>query len=487
MNKRLVVYYLGRIMGMASLLFVPPLVVSLLYRDGCFWSILFPAIGMFGTGLICSRFKPKDRHSYAREGFVIVTAMWLLFSVFGALPFLISGEIPSFVDAFFETVSGFTTTGSSILTNVEALPPSLLFWRSLTHWVGGMGVLALAIAILPNSSEQGAEDNAAMHILKAETPGPTFGKLVTKLRRNVRILYLIYAGMTVIQIVLLLFGGMSLFDSILHAFGTAGTGGFGIKNTSVAYYDSAYIDWVIGIFMLLFGVNFNIYYFLLTGKLLKILQSEELRWYLGIAAAAVVGITVNILPRYESAFQALRYAFFQVSSIITTTGYITADYELWPTFSKVILVLLMFVGACASSTAGGLKISRVIILVKTAFREIRQQIHPREVRVIRCDNTPIPASVAHGVTAYFAIYMLMLLGSTLLISLDGRDFTTSFTAVVACLNNIGPGLGEVGATGNFSHFSVFSKLLLSFDMLAGRLELYPLLIALSPSTWKKNV
>ena len=487
MNKRLIVYYLGRIMMLASLLFVPPLIVSFLYRDGCYPFLLLPAAGMVLCGWIGSRFKPKDRRSYAREGFVIVTAMWLLFSVFGALPFYLSGAIPSFVDAFFETVSGFTTTGASILTNVEALQPSLLFWRSLTHWVGGMGVLALAIAILPNAREEGSDGNAAVHILKAETPGPTFGKLVSKLRRNVRILYLIYAGMTVIEIILLCLGGMSLFDSILHSFGTAGTGGFGIKNASVGYYDSAYIDYVIGIFMLLFGVNFNIYYFLLTGKLMKILKSEELRWYLGVVAAAVVGITVNILPRYESALRALRDAFFQVSSIITTTGYVTTDYELWPTFSKVILVLLMFVGACASSTGGGLKISRVIILIKTAFREIRQQINPREVRAIRCDNVSIPTTVAYGVTSYFAIYMLIMLVSTLLVALDGCDFTTTFTSVVSCLNNIGPGLGQVGATGNFAHFSIFTKLVLAFDMMAGRLELYPLLIALSPSIWKKNV
>lgn len=487
MNKRLIVYYLGRIMMLAALLFLPPVIVSLVYRDGCVLPLMIPALGMHVVGAICSRFKPKEKRVYAREGFVIVTAMWMLFSVFGALPFVLSEEIPSFVDAFFETVSGFTTTGASILTDVEAMSPSLLFWRSWTHWVGGMGVLALAIAILPGNSDGAEEGNSAVHILKAETPGPTFGKLVTKLRRNVRILYLIYAGMTVIEIILLLFGGMSLFDSILHSLATAGTGGFGIKNASVGYYDSAYIDCVIGIFMLLFGVNFNIYYFLLTGKLIKILQSEELRWYLGIVAASVIGIAVNILPRYESAFQALRYAFFQVSSIITTTGYATADFELWPTFSKVILVLLMFVGACASSTAGGLKISRVIILIKTAFREIRHQINPREVRAIRCDNTPVSTSVAYGVTSYFAIYMLILLVSTLLVSLDGRDFTTSFTAAISCVNNIGPGLGEVGPTGNFSHFSDFSKLVLSFDMLAGRLELYPLLIALSPSTWKKNM
>ena len=487
MNKRLIVYYLGRIMTLASLLFVPPAIVSVIYRDGCLLPLLLPALGMLVTGVAFSGCKPREKRVYAREGFVIVTAMWALFSLFGALPFYLSREIPAFIDAFFETVSGFTTTGASILTNVEALSPSLLFWRSWTHWVGGMGVLALAIAFLPGNSDGGDEGNSAVHILKAETPGPTFGKLVTKLRRNVRILYLIYAVMTVVLIILLLCGGMSLFDSLVHAFGTAGTGGFGIKNASIGYYDSAYIDWVIGIFMLLFGINFNIYYFLLTGKLIKILKSEELRWYLGIVAASVIGIAVNILPRYESAFQALRYAFFQVSSIITTTGYATADFELWPTFSKVILVILMFVGACASSTGGGLKVSRVIILIKTAFREIRHQINPREVRVVRCDDTPVTSSVAYGVTSYFAIYMLLLLGSVLCISVDGLDFTTSFTAVVSCINNIGPGLGEVGPTGNFSHFSALSKLILSLDMLAGRLELYPLLIALSPSTWKKNV
>lgn len=487
MNKRLIVYYLGRIMMLAALLFVPPVAVSIIYRDGCVLSLILPALGMLVTAVVFTRFKPKEKRVYAREGFVIVTVMWILFSLFGALPFYLSREIPSFIDAFFETVSGFTTTGASILTNVEAMSPSLLFWRSWTHWVGGMGVLALAIAILPGNSDGEEEGNGAIHILKAETPGPTFGKLVTKLRRNVRILYLIYAGMTVIEIILLLAGGMSLFDSIVHSFGTAGTGGFGIKNASIGYYDSAYIDWVIGIFMLLFGINFNIYYFLLTGKLIKILQSEELRWYLGIVAASVIGVTVNILPRYESAFDALRYAFFQVSSIVTTTGYATADFGVWPTFSQVILVILMFIGACASSTGGGLKVSRVIILIKTAFREIRHQINPREVRAVRCDNTPVSTTVAYGVTSYFAIYMLLLLGSVLCISLDGLDFTSSFTAVVSCINNIGPGLGAVGPTGNFAHFSVFSKLILSLDMLAGRLELYPLLIALSPSTWKKNV
>lgn len=473
-------------MVMASALFLAPALVSLIYREKSIHCFLIPALLMCAAGFICTRFKPQKHRAYAKEGFVTVAIMWMAFSVFGALPFVINGCIPSFVDAFFETVSGFTTTGSTILTDVEALPKSVLFWRSLTHWVGGMGVLALAIALLPN--ERGNDDarDSAVHLLRAESPGPTFGKLVSKLSHNSRILYGIYTVMTVTEILLLLAGGMPLFDSIVNSFGTAGTGGFGIKNASIGYYDSAYFDVVISIFMLLFGVNFNIYYFLLTGKLMKILKSEELRWYLGIVAAAVAAIAVNIAHLYDSAASALRYAFFQVSSIITTTGFVTADYELWPTLSKTILVLLMFVGACAGSTGGGLKISRVIILLKTAVKELRYQINPREVRAVRCDGEPLDHSVVTGVSSYFGIYMLIMALSTLLISFNGKDPTTTFTAVVACLNNIGPGLSEVGATGNFAGFSDFSKLVLSFDMLAGRLELFPMLITFSPSIWKNS-
>jgi len=486
LNKRVVLYNLGRITWMASLLLLIPVIVSFVFADGCALSFLVSAVLMFGFGFLLTLFKPKKLVSYAKEGFVTAALIWVVFSLFGAMPFVLSKSIPSYIDAFFETVSGFTTTGASVLTNVEIMPPSILFWRSFTHWVGGMGVLALAIALMPKRAG-GSADNTAVHLLKAETPGPTFGKLVSKLRYNVRILYGIYTVMTVIQVVLLLLGGMPVFDSILTAFGTAGTGGFGIRNSSIAYYNSAYIDAVISIFMMLFGVNFNIYYFILAGKFLKILKSEELRWYLLIMGGATAAITVNILPMYKNGLEAVRYAFFQVSSLMTTTGYVTADYELWPVFSRIVLVLLMFVGACASSTGGGLKISRVIILVKSAFRELRHQVSPREVHVIRCDDEPQTPEVVKGVSSYFLIYMLIMLLSVLVISLDGFDPTTTATSVIACLNNIGPGLGEVGATGNYAQFSVLSKLVLSFNMLAGRLELYPLLILFSPSIWRKTV
>jgi len=474
-------------MAMASVLLLAPAIVSLIYGEGHLPAFLIPAALMLICGLICLRFKPKKYKSYAKEGFVTVALMWIAFSLFGALPFVISGCIPSFIDAFFETVSGFTTTGSTILTDIEALPNSILFWRSLTHWVGGMGVLALAVAILPKSGANDEERESAVHLLRAESPGPTFGKLVARLSRNSRILYGIYTVMTLILIVLLVLGGMPLFDSVVNAFGTAGTGGFAIKNASIGHYNSAYFDAVISIFMLLFGVNFNVYYFLLTGNLVKLLKCEEVRWYFGIVAAAVAVITVNIAHMYDSVGSAIRYAFFQVSSIITTTGFITADYELWPTLSKTVLVLLMFVGACAGSTGGGLKVSRVIILLKTAVKELRYQINPREVRSVRCDGEPVDHSVVTGVSSYFGIYMLIMALSTLLIAFDGKDPVTTFTSVVTCLNNIGPGLAEVGATGNFSAFSPFAKLVLSFDMLAGRLELFPMLVLFSPSMWKRSL
>ena len=487
MNKSIIFYNLGRLTAIASALMLLPMLVSLLYRDNCLFAFLIPALGMLCGGFLLSFRKPKDKNSYAREGFVTVTLMWIVLSFFGALPFVISGSIPSFMDAFFETVSGFTTTGSTILPDIEALPVSMLFWRSFTHWTGGMGVLALAIAIMPGASEEDADDNGQMHLLKAETPGPTFGKLVAKLRYSVRILYAIYAVLTVIQIVLLYIGGMPLLDCAINSFATAGTGGFSHWNNSIAHYNSEYVEMVIAVFMILFGINFNVYFFLLTGKLMKIWKSEELRWYLAIVTGATLVITWNILPQYEGISQAFRYAFFQVSSIISTTGFITANYDLWPTFSQAVLVLLMFCGACVSSTAGGLKISRIIILIKNAFRELRRQINPREVRVIRLENEAIPAHISNGVSSYFVIFMLILLASTILVSFDGKDATTTVTAVITCLNNVGPGLNEVGATGNFSQFSVFSKLVLCFDMLAGRLEIFPLLVTLSPSVWKRNM
>ncbi len=474
-------------MSMAALLFLAPALVALIYGEAHILSFLIPGAAMLALGLLCLRCRPKRVKSYAKEGFVTVALMWVAFSLFGAMPFVIDGCIPSYVDAFFETVSGFTTTGSTILTDVEVLPRSMLFWRSLTHWVGGMGVLALAIAILPNARGEDEERDSAVHLLRAESPGPTFGKLVSRLNRNSRILYGIYTAMTLLEIIFLLAGGMPLFDSVVNSFGTAGTGGFGIKNASIGYYDSAYFDYVIGIFMLLFGVNFNVYYFLLTGNLMKLLKCEEVRWYFGIVAASVAAITVNILHLYDSVGEAVRYAFFQVASITTTTGFVTADFELWPTMSKTVLVLLMFIGACAGSTGGGLKVSRVIILLKTAVKELRYQLNPREVRAVRCDGEPVDHSVVTGVSSYFGIYMLIMALSTLLISLDGKDPVTTFTSVVACLNNIGPGLSEVGATGNFAGFSDFAKLVLSFDMLAGRLELFPMLVLFSPSVWRKSL
>lgn len=487
MNKRIIFYSLGKLIAMASALFLAPAIVSLIYGDGNVHCFLIPGALMFLAGVICLRFKPKKFKSYAKEGFCTVALMWIAFSVFGALPFMLDGSIPSFVDAFFETVSGFTTTGSTILTDVEVLPHSILFWRSLTHWVGGMGVLALAVALMPGTKVNDDERDSAVHLLRAESPGPTFGKLVAKLSRNSRILYGIYTVMTLVLIMLLAAGGMPLFDSVVNAFGTAGTGGFGIKNASIGYYNSAYFDWVIGIFMVLFGVNFNVYYLLLTGNLVKLLKCEEVRWYLGIVAAAVAVITVNIVHMYDSVGSAIRYAFFQVASVMTTTGFATADFELWPTLSKTVLVLLMFVGACAGSTGGGLKVSRVIILLKTAVKELRYQINPREVRVVRCDGEAVDHSVVTGVSSYFGIYMLIMAFSTLFVSFDGKDPVTTFTSVVACLNNIGPGLAEVGPTGNFSGFSDFAKLVLSFDMLAGRLEIFPMLVLFSPSMWRRSV
>lgn len=469
----------------SSILLLIPAVVSLIYSDGCVVSFLIPAAVMFVSGFAASRLKPVKRKYRAAEGFVTVSLMWIILSFFGAVPFFISGCIPSFADAFFESVSGFTTTGSSILTNVEALPKSMLFLRSFSHWVGGMGVLALTIALLPNDKRADSARNADMYIVRAETTGPTFGKLVSKLRHNVRILYGIYAVMTLIEVILLLIGGMPLFDSILNSLGTAGTGGFSIKNSGMAYYDSVYCEMVIAVFMLLFGINFNMHYFLILGKINKIFKSEELRWYLGIAAFATVSVALNLVRTGEAVSQAFRYSFFQVSSIMTSTGYVSANFDLWPTFSKMILVILMFIGACASSTGGGMKVSRIIIMFKTAVKEVRYMINPKEVRAVKCDGAFVGQSTLIGVSSYLVVFMIIMVISILLVSLNGFDMTTTVTSVITCLNNIGPGLEKIGAAGNFSEFSIFSKLVLAANMLIGRLEIFPLLVLFSPSAWRK--
>lgn len=479
MNGRMISYTVARMLMLEALLLVLPAVVAVVYGE--------PVVPYLSTmllvvlaGLAISPQRPRDMTLYARDGFAVVALTWLLMSAFGALPFVFSGDIPNFVDAFFETVSGFTTTGSSILRAVEPLSRAGLFWRSFTHWVGGMGVLVFVMAIVPLTDARG------MHVLRAEMPGPTAGKLVSRMSDTAKILYGIYLVMTVILIVLLMAGGMNWFDASVHAFGTAGTGGFSSRNASIGAYDSIYFDVVISIFMLLFGVNFNLYYFLLIGRVREAFRSEELRVYLGIVAASVAAITANIVHLYGSVGTALRHALFQVSTIITTTGYATVDFDQWPTFSKTILVLLMFIGACAGSTGGGIKVVRIVTLVKASFSDMRRMVHPNAVVTVRVEGKPLSERAVRGVQVYLSVYLLVFAASVLLVSLEGFDPITTFTSVAACINNIGPGLAVVGPTGNFADFSIWGKLLLSFDMLVGRLEIFPMLLLFSPSIWNQR-
>ena len=482
MNYRMVAFVLGRIFAIEAVLMLFPLICAMLYGE---WyllpAFLLPAALLAVLGFITSRKTPKNTTIFARDGLAIVALVWVLMSAFGALPFVISGEIPSFIDAFFETVSGFTTTGSTILTDVEALSHGTLFWRSFTHWVGGMGVLVFAMAVLPMT------DGRAMHLMRAEVPGPTCGKISSKLSDSAKILYAIYLVLTVIEVIMLCAGGMPLFDSLIHAFGTAGTGGFSNKALSVGAYNSPYFEVVIGVFMLLFGINFNLYYFLLLRHFKEAFASEEMRVYLGIVAFSTLTITANIASMYGSVGTALRTAFFQVASIVTTTGYATADFNLWPTYSRVVIVILMFVGACAGSTAGGLKVSRVIIFFKAAKQDLNKMLHSHAITTVRFEGKPLDEKTLRGVHKYFNIYMLMLTLSVLFVSLDGFDIVTTFTSVVTCLNNVGPGLEMVGPMGSFADFSAPVKLLLAFDMLAGRLELYPMLALFAPRLWRKRI
>jgi len=480
MNYKMVGFVLGRIFLIEAALMLFPMGCAAIYGE---WAsipaFLIPVLILLVLGLAASLKSPKDTKIYARDGLAIVALVWVLLSVFGALPFVITGEIPSFVDAFFETVSGFTTTGSTILTDVESLSHGILFWRSFSHWIGGMGVLVFAMAVLPMT------DGRAMHLMRAEVPGPTCGKISSKLSDSAKILYAIYLAMTVIETVMLCAGGMPLFDALIHAFGTAGTGGFSNKALSVGAYNDPYFEVVIGVFMLLFGINFNLYYFLLLRHFREALASEELRVYLGIVAFSTLTITANIAGLYDSVGTALRTAFFQVSSIVTTTGYATADFNLWPTYSRVVIVILTFVGACAGSTAGGLKVSRVII--KAARQDLNKMLHSHAVTTVRFEGKPLDEKTLRGVHNYFNIYIMLLTLSVLLVSLDGFDVVTTFTAVATCLNNVGPGLELVGPMGSFAEFSAPVKLLLAFDMLAGRLELYPMLALFAPRLWRKRI
>jgi trk system potassium uptake protein TrkH len=423
--------------------------------------------------------KPGKSSVYAREGFAITGLSWIFLSLFGCLPFVISRQIPGFVDAFFETVSGFTTTGSSILTDIESLDNAMLFWRSFTHWIGGMGILVFGMIILPLGGKR------SMHILRAEAPGPSSSKLVPKMRDTAKILYGIYIAMSLTPLVFLLAGGMPLFDSLINVFGTAGTGGFSNHGASIGYYDNEYFEVVISVFMLLFGVNFSLYFLILLKRAGAAFRNEELHWYLGIVAFAVITIAININSLYGSLHQAVRHSFFSVSSIITTTGFGTMDFNQWPEYSRTLLVLLMFIGACAGSTGGGLKVSRVMLLLRTAKRSMRRMIHSRSVESIRFEGRIMEEDTLNTCMIYLTVYCLVTVASVVLVSLNNFPFEVNVTAVIACINNIGPGLGMVGPAGNFSAFSGLSKLVLAFDMLAGRLELFPVLFLFSVRTWKR--
>ena len=479
MNRRMVFKTVGLMLIAEAALLLLPTAVALIYRESCAGTLLASAGLALAVGGALRRIRTDSDVIYAREGFVTVAMTWLALSAVGALPFFLSGEIPSYVDAFFETVSGFTTTGASILTDVEAMSRGLQFWRSFTHWVGGMGILVFVIALVPGSNDR------SMHILRAEMPGPVVGKLLPRARDTASILYKIYVGMTLVEIALLLAGGMPLFDSVVHAFGTAGTGGFGIKADSIAGY-SPYLQWVITVFMFLFGVNFNLYYLLLIRRFKAAAQSSEFWYYLGIVLVSIALITANILPMIESFGDALRLSAFQVSSIVTTTGYATADFNLWPEFSKGILLMLMLVGACAGSTGGGLKVSRAVILIKTIHREIRHLLHPRSVNAVKFEGKSVDSATIKSVSSYFAIYIVCMVAVYMLLTLDGFNLETNLSATFACFNNIGPGLAAVGPTANYFAYNNLSKIVLSLAMLLGRLEIYPLLLTLSPATWVKR-
>lgn len=482
MNYRMVSYIIGQIVRVEGILMIPSLVVSLIYGEDAFAAFLLPAVISVIVGTLLTIRKPSNTDIFAKEGFVTVGLSWIVLSLIGALPFVIDGCIPSFVDAFFETVSGFTTTGASILTEVESLGRGILFWRSFTHFVGGMGVLVFVLAILPQADTRSVK---LMHVMRAEVPGPKVGKLVSKIGRTARIMYGIYIGLTVIEIILLLAGGMPVYDSIVNSFATAGTGGFAIKNASIAAYDSAYIDYVIGIFMFLFGVNFNLYYLILIGHVGEALRSEELRWYLIITGVSTALIAADIYEIFGSVGDSVRYAFFQVTTVMSTTGFATSDYNTWPALSKVILVLLMFCGACVGSTTGGIKVGRIILLVKSGLREIKYMLHPRAVVAVRSEGKPVERDVLRGANSYMIVYIMLFTASLFLVEMvEECDLVTGFTAVSACLNNVGPGLGEVGPAGNFAALTPFTKILLSIDMLAGRLEIFPLLMLFAPTTWR---
>ena len=479
MNYSIVLYILGCVLKFESAFLVLPALVGLIYREHASVSYLAVAVLCLILGVLLTHRKPRSTNLYTREGFVAVALSWIIMSIFGAIPFVLTGDIPFYVDALFETISGFTTTGSSILTDVESISKASLFWRSFSHWIGGMGVFVFIMAILPMMG------GSTMNLMKAESPGPSVSKLVPHVKDTAKILYGIYIAITICEATILRALGMPLFDSLTTTFGTVGTGGFGIRNDSIAGYSPA-IQITITVFMILSGINYTAYFYILTGKIKELFKIEEVRWYLAIIFGSVAVITWNVRSLYPTFSETLRHAFFQVGSIITTTGYATTDFDLWPALSKTLLVTLMFIGACAGSTSGGIKVSRILILLKTIRKELSLIIHPRQVKKIRMDGHPVDHETLRSANVFLVVYFVLLLTSMLLISVDEFDFSTNFTSVVTVLNNIGPGLNLVGPTQNFSIFSPFSKFVLMFDMLAGRLELFPMMILLMPSTWKRK-
>lgn len=481
MNYRILRYTLGHLIRILGILMGLPLIVSIIYKEDLIYKIayLLPMVIMIALGTLLSWNCAKIDKFYAKEGIVIAALGWIVASVFGSIPFVISGDIPNIIDAIFESVSGFTTTGSSIIINLDIISKSNLFWRSFSHLIGGMGILVFALAIMPKKNQQSSL------IMKAEVPGPIFGKVMAKARDSARVLYIIYFVMTGVLVILLLIGGVSFFDSLLYAFGTAGTGGFGISSAGLTAYNSAYVENVISIGMILFGINFNLYFFIILGHFKEAIKNEELKWYLGIIATAVLLIFLNIYKYYDTVFIALKDILFTVASTITTTGYAIVDFNKWPLFSKTIILLLMFIGGSAGSTAGGIKVSRFLIYIKSGVSQFLKASNPNRVKLVTVDGKKLDEDEKENILNYLAIYLLIFLLILIILSISFDDFLSAFSATATTFNNVGPGLGSVGPMSNFYEISNINKIVMSFAMLAGRLELIPILVLFSPRTWKK--
>lgn len=478
MNFSMIKYILGTVLCCEGIFLLAPVLVAGIYGEKVLFIYLATAIACFGVGFVLRLFKPKNKVFYSREGFLAVTVSWVILSMAGAVPMFVTGEYTSYIDALFDTISGFTTTGASVLPSVEELSRATAFWRCFTHWSGGMGVLVFIMAVLPLSG------SSNMHLMRAESPGPSVGKLVPKVRQTALILYKIYLFITILQVVLLMLAGLSLYEALTLSFSTVGTGGFALLNSSIASYSWA-VQVIIILFMLLCALNFNTYYLLLIRRPKEaLLQNAEVKWFLIIVFASAAAIALNIRHGFSNLAEAFHVSLFQVSTLVSSTGFATADFNLWPEFSKTILVLLMFMGACAGSTGGGFKVSRLMIVVRAAGNELLNMMHPRSVQQVHINGRRVPENVVKTALCYMTAYVLIVLGSVLLVSIDNFDMTTNFTAVLATMNNIGPGLGAVGPTGNFGGFSVFSKFVLMCDMLIGRLELFPVLALFAPGVWK---